>query len=53
MLPPKEKKLVGNFDALKKLVKGLDMGYEKIDACDNNYMLFYKDDQLKNKNKAG
>ena len=41
----KEKKLVESFYALKKMVKGLGMGYEKIDACRNDYMLFYKDDQ--------
>ena len=44
---PKEEKLVGSFYASKKMVKGLGMGYEKIDACRNDCMLFYKDDQLK------
>ena len=44
---PKEEKLVGSFYASKKMVKGLSMGYEKIDACSNDCMLFYKDDQLK------
>lgn len=28
----------------KKLLKGLGLGYEKIDACVNNCMLFYKED---------
>ena len=31
----------------KKMVKGLGMGYEKIDVCHNDCMLFDKDDQLK------
>ena len=29
------------------MVKGLGMRYEKINACRNDCMLFYKDDQLK------
>ena len=29
------------------MVKELDMRYEKIDACHNDCMLFYKEDQLK------
>ena len=44
---PKEEKLVESFYASKKMVKGLGMRYEKIDACHNDCMLFYKDDQLK------
>ena len=44
---PKDEKLVGSFYASKKMVKGLGMGYEKIDACHNGCMLFYKEDQLK------
>ena len=43
----KEEKLVGSFYASKKMIKGLGMGYEKIDTCRNDCMLFYKDDQLK------
>jgi hypothetical protein len=27
----------------KKLLSGLDMDYEKIDVCVNNYMLFWKE----------
>ena len=30
---PKEEKFVRSFYASKKMVKGLGMGYEKIDAC--------------------
>ena len=29
------------------MIKVLGMGYEKIDACYNNCMLFYKEDQMK------
>ena len=43
----KEEKLVEIFYASKKMVKGLGMGYKNIDACHNDCMLFYKDDQLK------
>ena len=43
----KEEKLVKSFYASKKMVKGLGMGYEKIDTYRNDCMLFYKDDQLK------
>ena len=43
----KEEKLVESFYASKKMVKGLGMGYEKIDACHNDCILFYIDDQLK------
>jgi hypothetical protein len=27
----------------KKIVAGLDMNYEKIDVCERNYMLFWKE----------
>jgi hypothetical protein len=27
----------------KKLLSGIDMHYEKIDVCKNNYMLFWKE----------
>ena len=43
----KDEKLVGSFYASKKMVKGLGMGYKKIDACHNSCMLFYKEDQQK------
>ena len=35
-------KLVSTFYASKKLGQGLGMRYEKIDACYNDCMLFYK-----------
>ena len=44
---PKNKKLVGSFYASKKIVKGLGMGYEKINVCHNNCIFFYKENQLK------
>ena len=44
---PKDEKLVGSFYTSKKMIKGLGMGYEKIDAYYNDCMLFYKEDQLK------
>ena len=43
----KDEKFIENFYASKKMMKGLGMGYEKIDACRNICMLFYKNDQLK------
>ena len=43
----KDEKLVRNFYASKKMMKELGMGYEKIDACRNNCLIFYKEDQLK------
>ena len=42
-----DEKFVESFYASKKMVKELSMGYEKIDACRNDYILFYKEDQLK------
>ena len=41
---PKDEKLVESFYASKKIVKGLGMGYEKIDACHNDCILFNKED---------
>ena len=43
----KDEKLVRSLYASKKMMKGLDMGYEKIDTCCNDFMLFYKEEQLK------
>ena len=43
----KYEKLVGSFYASKKMMKMLGMGYEKIDACRNDCMLFCKKDQSK------
>ena len=40
----KDKKLVVSFYTSKKMIKELDMRYEKIDACRNRCMLFYKED---------
>jgi hypothetical protein len=33
----------------KILVKGLGMNYEKIDVCQNNFMLFWKEHKEENK----
>ena len=43
---PKDEKLVRRFYASKKMMKELGIGYEKIDACRNDCILF-KEDQLK------
>ena len=43
----KDEKFVGSFYASKKMIKGLGIGYKKIDACHNDCMFFYKEDQLK------
>ena len=44
---PKDEKLVESFYASKKIIKKLSMGYEKIDACYYDCILFYKENQLK------
>ena len=41
---PDNHHLVGNFYETKKLLKKLALPKEKIDACKNHCMLFYKDD---------
>jgi hypothetical protein len=33
----------------KKLLEGLDMEYEKIDVCQDNYMLFWKEHGIEKK----
>ncbi|KAL8131207.1 hypothetical protein AgCh_007216 [Apium graveolens] len=44
MLPDNEK-LSDNYYYCKKMVKKLGLGYQKIDACPNDYMLFYKENE--------
>lgn len=44
---PKDNKMVGSFYDTKKLVGRLGLSYEKIDACKNHCMLFYKEDEDK------
>nr|XP_017239698.1 PREDICTED: uncharacterized protein LOC108212485 [Daucus carota subsp. sativus] len=44
MLPEVEK-LPDNYYYCKKMVKKLGLGYQKIDACPNDCMLFYKEDE--------
>lgn len=48
MLPIGEK-LLENFYHAKMMVRGLGMEYKKIDVCPNNCMLYYKDDEFKDK----
>jgi len=40
---PESQRLPKDFYGAKKMVKKLGLGYEKIDVCMNNCMLFYKD----------
>ncbi|KAL6570034.1 hypothetical protein OROMI_014548 [Orobanche minor] len=42
---PKENKMVANFYDTKKLVGHIGLGYEKIDCCRNQCMLFYKENE--------
>jgi hypothetical protein len=42
---PNSKKLSKDMYHSKKLVKGLGMDYEKIDVCQNSYMLFLEGTQ--------
>ncbi|KAL0362365.1 UNVERIFIED_CONTAM: hypothetical protein Scaly_1191700 [Sesamum calycinum] len=42
--PPPDRTLPGDYYNTKKLVKDLDLPIEKIDACKNNCILYWKDD---------
>ena len=44
---PENDKFPSNFYQSKKLVQGLGMKYDKIDACVNHCMLYYKETELK------
>ena len=44
---PEDEKLVSNFYRTKKMVAKLGLGYEKIDACVNNCILYYKENAEK------
>ena len=48
LLPP-DSKLPNDFYHSRKLLEGLGMPYVKIDVCYNNCMLFYKDNNEKEK----
>jgi hypothetical protein len=48
LLPPSSK-IPKNFYHSKKLLEGLGMPYHKIDVCDKNCMLYYKDNKDKDK----
>ena len=41
---PEHHKIPENYNDCKKMVKKLNLGYEKIHACENDCMLFYGDD---------
>nr|XP_017225037.1 PREDICTED: uncharacterized protein LOC108201255 [Daucus carota subsp. sativus] len=41
---PDGHKLPRSYYEVRKMISGLHMGYEKIDACENDCMLFYKED---------
>jgi hypothetical protein len=42
-LLPANQKMLENLYESKKIVSGLGMNYEKVDACENNCMLFWRD----------
>ena len=44
---PQDEKLPENFYRAKKMVNELGLQYEKIDACPNHCMLYYKEDKHK------
>lgn len=46
---PKDHTLPPNYYEVKKLVKGLNLGYDKIDACENDCMLYYGENKYKTK----
>ena len=45
---PSDHVLPKSYYEVKNIVKGLNLGYKKIDACVNDCMLFYGDNSLKN-----
>ncbi|XP_074322753.1 uncharacterized protein LOC141659723 [Apium graveolens] len=44
---PVDHKLPRNYYDVRKMIRGLHMEYEKIDACENDCMLFYKENRNK------
>ncbi|KAL8117760.1 hypothetical protein AgCh_015593 [Apium graveolens] len=46
---PNDHKLPEKYYTVRKMIRGLNMEYEKIDACENDCMLFYKEHSEKNK----
>ncbi|XP_074323310.1 uncharacterized protein LOC141660243 [Apium graveolens] len=46
---PDDHKLPEKYYNMRKMIKGLHMEYEKIDACENDCMLFYKEHSGKTK----
>ncbi|XP_050238212.1 uncharacterized protein LOC126687698 [Mercurialis annua] len=47
-LLPKGSSLPNSYYDAKKIIKALGLSYQKIDACDNNCLLFWKDDKEAN-----
>ncbi|KAL6585868.1 hypothetical protein OROMI_002512 [Orobanche minor] len=52
-LLPEKNNMVANFYDTKKLVGHISLGYEKIDCCRNQCMLFYKEDGLQSCSVCG
>jgi hypothetical protein len=46
---PENHKMPNNLYECKSLLKGLKMPYVKIDVCVKNCMIYYKQDELKEK----
>ncbi|XP_074362605.1 uncharacterized protein LOC141702917 [Apium graveolens] len=46
---PNDHKLPEKYYTVRKMIRGLNMEYEKIDACENDCMLFYKEHSEKTK----
>ncbi|XP_074369192.1 uncharacterized protein LOC141710524 [Apium graveolens] len=46
---PNDHKLLEKYYTIRKMIRGLNMEYEKIDACENDCMLFYKEHSEKTK----
>ncbi|XP_074383286.1 uncharacterized protein LOC141724892 [Apium graveolens] len=46
---PEDHKLPEKYYTVRKMIRGLNMEYEKIDACENDCMLFYKEHSEKTK----
>ena len=44
---PNDHNLPKKYYDVKKMISALNMGYEKIDACENDCMLFYKENSEK------
>ncbi|XP_074341888.1 uncharacterized protein LOC141679284 [Apium graveolens] len=45
---PENHNLPETYYDVKKMISALNMGYEKIDACENDCMVFYKENKARN-----